>query len=254
MEPEFNTGFVLSGGGARGFAHLGVAKALYEKGIYPDIISGVSSGAIAGIFLADGWDPDDIFNYFKDTRIFKISRLGISQDGLLSLDKMRRELDNALKSKDISALKKPFVVAVSNLNTGKVEYFTKGNSSELVMASAAIPVLFSPVRIGDSLYVDGGLFDNLPVQPLLQKCKKIIGVNVNPIHFKSKINGLVQVASRAFHLGVDNTTRKSRHQCNIFIEPDKLDQYDILDFREADDMFRIGYEYVSALDIQIGGS
>ena len=98
MEKKYKIGFVLSGGGARGFAHLGVAKALYEKGIYPDIISGVSSGSIAGVFLADGWDPDDIFDFFKDTRIFKISKLGIPQDGLLSLDKMKKELDNTLKS------------------------------------------------------------------------------------------------------------------------------------------------------------
>ena len=251
MEKKYKTGFVLSGGGARGFAHLGVAKALYEKGIYPDIISGVSSGSIAGVFLADGWAPDDIFNFFKDTRIFKISRLGIPQDGLLSLDKMKKELDNALKSRDIRDLKKPFIVAAANLNTGKIEYFDEGPASNLIMASSAIPVLFSPIHIGDHLYVDGGLFDNLPVQPLLGKCEKIIGVNVNPIHYKKQLNGLIQVASRAFHLGVDNTTRESRGKCDIFIEPYKLDQYDILDFKAADQLFRIGYEYVRDIEIEL---
>jgi NTE family protein len=243
VEKKYKTGFVLSGGGARGFAHLGVARALYEHGIYPDIISGVSSGSIAGVFLADGWSPEDIFRYFKDTRIFKISRLGLPQDGLLSLDKMKNELDNVLKSKDISELKKPFIVAASNLNTGRIEYFSEGPASELVMASSAIPVLFSPVKIGNDLYVDGGLFDNLPVSPLKGKCSRIIGVNVNPIHPRAELKGLIQVASRAFHLGVDNTIRDSRHDCDIFIEPAKLDRFDILDFKSADEMYEIGYEY-----------
>ncbi len=251
MQKKYKIGLVLSGGGARGFAHLGVARALYEKGIYPDIISGVSSGSIAGVFLADGWDPQDIFNYFKNTRIFKFSRLGLPQDGLLSLDKMKKELDNALKSRDITELKKPFIVAVSNLNSGKIEYFSEGPASTLVMASSAIPVLFSPIRIGSDLYVDGGLFDNLPVYPLLGKCHKIIGVNVNPIHRKSDISGLIQVASRAFHLGVDNTIRESREHCDVIIEPGKLDEYDLLDFRDADKLFQIGYEYTRDLKIVI---
>ena len=119
------------------------------------------------------------------------------------------------------------------------------------MASSAIPVLFSPIRIGDYMYVDGGLFDNLPVQPLLGKCKKIIGVNVNPIHPRKEFKGLIQVASRAFHLGVDNTTLGSRGKCDVFIEPGKLDQYDILDFKEADELFRIGYEYTRDMEISL---
>ncbi len=247
MEKKYNTGFVLSGGGARGFAHLGVAKALYERGIMPDIISGVSAGSIAGIFLADGWSPEDIFRYFKDTSIFKISHIGLPHDGLLSLDKMKRELDKTLKSKDISELKIPFIVTVSNLNSGRVEYFSKGPASDIVMASSAIPVLFSPVKINNNLYADGGLFDNLPVKPLSGKCKKIIGVNVNPIHPKSELKGLVQVASRAFNLGVENTIRNSRRKCNIFIEPSDLDRYDVLDFKSADEMYQIGYEYTMEL-------
>ena len=89
---NYAVGLVLGGGGARGFAHLGVAKALHEKGIKPDIISGVSAGAIAGVFLASGMNPDEIFQIMKEQDFMKISQFKMSKKGFIRLEGLKQHI------------------------------------------------------------------------------------------------------------------------------------------------------------------
>jgi NTE family protein len=142
MAKKYKIGLVLSGGGARGFAHLGVVKALNEKSIYPDIISGVSAGSIAGIFLADGQNPDDIFKLLKKKRIFDFSSIRLPKTGLLSLEGLTTELETKISVKDLKDLKIPMIVAVSNITEAKIEYMDHGKISQIITASSSIPVVF----------------------------------------------------------------------------------------------------------------
>jgi NTE family protein len=251
MEKKYKIGLVLSGGGARGFAHLGIVKALNEKGIYPDIISGVSAGAIAGVFLADGQEPEAIFKFLKKKRIFDFSSIQLPKTGLLSLEGLAEELESKISVKDLKDLKIPLIVTASNITEGKVEYFTEGEISKIVIASSSIPVVFAPVKMGNSVYVDGGLFDNLPVKPLLGKCEKIIAVHINPIHSESNFNNLFKIATRTFHLSVHSTIKNSIEKCDLFIEPDRLYEYEMFEAKKADELYKVGYDYVSAMDIKL---
>jgi len=251
MVKKKKIGLVLSGGGARGFAHLGVVKALYEKGIYPEVFSGTSAGALVGAFLANGKDPDDIFSFFKGRRIFDITRIRLPKNGLLNLERIRNEIDKELKIKDIKEIKKTFFVCVSNMTKGRVEYLDKGNAVDLLVASASIPVLFSPVMISGDLYSDGGVFDNLPVEPLKDKCDLVIGVHVNPIHPVNELNNILQMASRTFTLTVNNNVKYNREICDIWIEPKELDKFEILEFNKADEIFETGYKYAKKMKIKI---
>ena len=118
---NYSIGLVLGGGGARGFAHLGVAKALKEKNITPDIISGVSAGAIAGVFLAAGMDPDDIFNIMKEQDFMKISKFKVTKKGFIRLEGLKEQIKLHVPYKNLEDLPTPLIVAVCNLNKGRVE-------------------------------------------------------------------------------------------------------------------------------------
>ena len=244
---RYNLGLVLGGGGARGFAHMGVAKALYEKGIRPDIISGVSAGAIAGAFLASGLDPEEVMKLLKDQDIMKISRIHLPKDGLLKLDGLKKHLEEHIPYKRLEDLPTPLVIAVCNLNTARVEYLNKGDLSDVILASSSIPILFSPVRMNGSVYVDGGMLDNLPVKPIRKLCSKVYAVNITPIHETDKLDNLIHIAVRSFHMSVDKWTQHWGKKADLLIEPPGVDQYDILRSRHAEELFEIAYNYTKNL-------
>lgn len=248
---KFKTGIVLGGGGARGFCHLGVLQALKEKGIEPDIISGVSSGAVAGVFIANGKSPETTHKLLKDKGLLNYSRLNIPKHGLLSLEGLQEELKREIDVERIEDLATPFFAAVSNLNKGKIEYLNKGKVSDVVLASASIPILFSPVKINGSMYVDGGLFDNLPGLPLIGNCDKIISVVISQIKPMKHFDNLIGVTKRVFQLAIDSNSSMERSNSDLVIEPPGLEEYDILDTDRADELFKLGYEHVRKMNIKI---
>jgi NTE family protein len=243
-------GVALGGGGARGYAHLGVLEALREKGIEPDIISGVSAGAIAGAFVASGMSPRESFEVFKKYSFTDITKFRIPRKGLFSLDKLKDLLADTIETENIEDLKIPMIIAVSNILTGKVEYRTEGPLTITVEASASIPVLFSPVEMDGGFYSDGGIFDNLPIRPLKEQCKKVIGVSISPVQELEEITGIIQIAARTFQLSVNSGLREAEKGCSIFIEPKGLADYDIMDTKHADEIFQLGYDHVKQMDIK----
>lgn len=118
------------------------------------------------------------------------------------------------------------------------------------MASVSIPVLFSPVSIGGSPYVDGGLIDNLPVAPLKDLCEKIIAVSISPVQEIDNVDNILRVAARTFQLSVNNQSHRKKEMSDVFIEPPELAKYDLLDTTHADELFEIGYEYCKKLNIE----
>jgi len=240
---SYKLGFSLSGGGARGFAHLGIIQALYEYEIYPDAIAGVSAGAIAGVFIASGMNPKHVFDLLKDYGLFEYSRIRLPKDGLLSLDGLKKLVEKECPVKRIEDLQTKMWVVVTNLNKGCVEYLDEGDIHKLVMASSSIPVIFAPVKIHHYNYVDGGVMDNLPVKPLLASCEKVIGININPLNEEHKLENLIQIASRVFHLSVNANALANKRKCDLVIEPEALSHFDLLDSSKADELYKAGYEY-----------
>lgn len=244
-------GFVLSGGGARGFAHLGILQSLAERGIRPDLISGVSAGAIVGVFIASGRQPHEIFEIMARGGLLKYTKIQLPIDGLLRLDGLEGILKKEIPVQNIEELPMPFIVTATNLNTGRVEFFEKGPIHRLVLASSSIPMLFSPVEYNGSQYVDGGVLNNLPVEPLIGKCDKIVTQNINPVNEVGKIKNLVQVASRTFHIGVHSRIEFARNHSDLYIEPAALDRFDLLKASQADDIFKAGYDFAQSLDVSM---
>lgn len=248
---KYNLGIVLGGGGARGFAHLGIMQALSEQKIYPDIISGVSAGSIAGVFLADGKTPHQTLEILKAKGLFTYSKITIPKTGLLRLDGLEHELHNDISVDRMEDLKTPLIAAVVNLNRGHVEYLSSGPVEKVILASSSIPVLFAPVEMNGELYADGGLFDNVPAEPLRKICKNIIAVDISPVQSIEKLDSLIQIATRTLQLSMNATTKGLEEKCDLIIAPKKCSEYEILKASHADELFEVGYEYTMQSDIQV---
>jgi NTE family protein len=240
---KYKVGLVLGGGGTRGFAHLGIIKALNEKGIYPEVISGVSAGAIVGAFIASGKSPDEVFELMKAKSFFKYSSFQLPVNGLLSLNGLQKSLEDQIEADVMGELKTPLYVAAVNLNEGKIEYFNEGPLAKLVRASSSIPMLYSPVEYKGDLYVDGGLLDNLPIEPLKDQCEKIIAVNIMPIRRTEKLSSFKDIAIRTFDLGVNLNDPHKLEKCDLYLEPEEVTHFPILDTSKVEELFNIGYEY-----------
>jgi NTE family protein len=240
-DQKYNTGLVLSGGGARGFAHLGVLQALNEAGIYPDILSGTSAGALAGVMYCDGYAPKEICKIMKASSRLNYMRPTLPRDGLLQISGIRKILETHLRAKTFGELKIPLYVTATDLNNGKAEYFSEGDLLNTVIASSSIPVLFKPVIINKIYYVDGGVLDNLPVKPIENKCKFIIGSFVNPVGYEKSISGLTTIAVRTFMLNQAREVVEKGKKFDLLIAPAELAKFGILEIDRADAVYEMGY-------------
>ncbi|MGM0502587.1 MAG: patatin-like phospholipase family protein [Bacillota bacterium] len=244
-------GIALGGGGARGFVHLGVLAALAEQGITPDVISGVSAGSIVGVFIAAGMKPKEVMKLMKKNKFTDYAKVNIPTKGLLNLDNLKQNLEQHLTAKKFSDLELPFYVAISNLHSGEVEYKNKGELIPVIQASSSIPVLFAPVEIEGQLYVDGGLLDNMAIAPLKEKCDKLIVVNIMPIKEKEEIDNLIDIAIRTFELSVIGDKIDVKNECDLYIQPEGVEEYNFLESEHVDELFALGYEYVKDKEFSI---
>ncbi len=239
---QYKTGVVLSGGGTRGLAHLGVLKALEEANLKPDIICGVSAGAAAGALYADGNSPDEVLEMLTSKKILKYIDLAIPRTGLIKMNGFEKTLKEHLRSRNYEDLKIHLKVFAVNINTAEYHCFDKGPLAVTIKASASIPILFPPVEIDNEFYCDAGVINNFPVEPLVGNCERIIGVNVNPLGTRRDINTLKKMAERTFQLNIRSHTLERRKLCDLFIEPDGIGNYGLLDMSSGKEVFKLGYE------------
>ncbi|GAA4426912.1 patatin-like phospholipase family protein [Pontibacter saemangeumensis] len=237
-------GMALSGGGARGIAHLGVLKAFDEMGIKISIISGVSSGAIAGVLYAYGYTPDEILKMIKELSIFKVMRPAFGKTGLMHLEEVEKLYIKHLgEHACFEDLKVPVVVSATEMNEGVNMYFSTGELIKPLLATSAVPILYKPVEFNGKLLNDGGLLNNLPVEPLHNNCDVKIGVHVNPINHQAHVTSLRGMVERTVLLAINNNIKLRLQLCDLFLEPQDLRYYRLTNFRKADEIFQVGYKY-----------
>ena len=239
--------FVLSGGGCRGFAHLGAVKALQEHDIYPSEISGTSSGAIAGAFLANGFTPDEIKDIFLEKLKLNMLSRNEFKFGLISMKKIRIFLQKNLRYKKFEDLPIPFYATATSFTDGCQHIFNRGNIIDAIIASSSIPVMFPPVVIHGMPYVDGGLSNNLPIEPFSDHKKDIICIHVNPIKSFNPGESVFDVMDRAMHLSFREKVDRSSDGCFLFIEPKELEGYGLFDIERIREIFDIGYDFTRKL-------
>lgn len=234
---------VLSGGGARGIAHLGIVQALKENGYEIKGISGTSMGALMGSMLAARFKPLQILEAIEDRDIVKRINHGIfkSKGGLMTYKPLARFLKRMFPVDDFSQLSIPFYCVTSNLSTGKAELHHSGPFLEKVLASSSIPIIFEPIIIDEETHCDGGLFNNMPVDPFIDGEFPIFGVNVNSIKYQKEFDGIKEMATRVYQTAIASSVIENRKHCNDYIEIPELRKYGTLEFKEAQAIFDLGY-------------
>ena len=235
-------GVALSGGGARGIAHLGVLKALNEAGIRPDIISGSSAGALVGALYCAGNSPDACLEIIQKTKVLAVFKPSYSWKGLLSIDKLGPVLEKYLPA-TFSELAVPLIVTATEINKGETEYFSQGPLVPSILASSCIPVIFKPYIINGRNYVDGGILNNLPVEPIKNSVKTVIGISCNPYGLVEKLENARHLMERSALLAINGNTMKSRALCDIFIEPPGLVTFSGFKLSQAQQIFDEGYGF-----------
>jgi NTE family protein len=239
---------VLSGGGVRGFAHLGIIKALQENGIDINAISGTSSGAVVGAFIAAGYTPEDTLKIMKEYRLLRLLK-GSFSSGIFAMTRFEQIFINCFPHNSFSNLAFPLYISSTNLFTAKTEFFSKGELIPALLASSSMPVLFSPIEINKQLYLDGGILNNLPVEPFLEMRIPIIGSHVNPVNEVQTLTSTLKVMERSFNLAVYANVIHRIKYCNFLFEPTELSSYSVYAYSKANTIYNIGYKYaVSVMD------
>jgi NTE family protein len=242
-------GLCLSGGAALGYAHIGVIKALEENGIFPDVISGSSMGAIVGVLYAGGYSPEEITRIIQREKGFSISKIispTFSAAGLSDQKVLRRVLHEFIPHNDFAQLKRQFFVCVSNLTTAQWEIIGDGDLlHEMVIASSSVPGIFEANQINENIYVDGSLFNNLPSQILKKHTDVIIGIDVLPYEQKRRIAKRTDVLALCIRAVEHQNALEGRALCDFLIESPAIEKYSELSMDKYMEIIEIGYHTTS---------
>lgn len=268
-------GLVLSGGGAKGFAHIGVLKVLEENGIRPDYISGTSMGAVVGALYSVGYSPEEIEKIMIETDWGDIIRdlpnrkdiplenkineenypasiafdkefnlyfpKGLKQGQKIYL-KLKKLLWSVSGVRDFDDLPIPIRIVATDLDSGQAKSFDHGDLSKVISASIAIPTLFGPVEIEGKNYVDGLVVRNFPAEDVVNMGADIvIGVDVG-VHIEGKKNyNILTVLDQVLAIQSHGSTPKQKAMADYIIEPD-ISKFKTTDFENAKEIIKVGEE------------
>ena len=235
-------GIVLSGGGIRGIAHLGVLKAFSNAGVKFCQISGTSAGSIAGAFYAAGIDPEEGLRIFNETKLWHFIRPALGSLGLINIERTATLLKKYFPEDAFEKLKTPLTVAAVNFSQGKLVYFKSGALIPAIQASCCIPGIFKPIVIDGEMYVDGGILNNFPVEPLVGECDFIVGSSCNHLNPINELSGITKLMARAATMSINHDFERKATLCDVLIEPKGLGEFRTFDMKESETIYWLAYE------------
>jgi NTE family protein len=240
-------GIVLSGGGTRGFAHLGVLHALDELGIKISAVSGSSAGALVGSLYSAGLKPKEIMRIFQKTGVLQNLKFSWSRLGLFKFDKLEALLLQHIGHNDFSKLNIPFYACATNLDSSEYKIFSEGELIMPVLASCAIPGIFKPIKIDGITYVDGGVLNNLPIEPLSDQCSFIMGVNIMPLEKDNQFTGASDIVFKCLLMSIRSNILSRIPKLDLYIEPAGISKYQAFKTDQAKALFDAGYNTTMSL-------
>lgn len=237
-------GLALGGGGARGFAHVGVIKALESAGIKLSVLSGVSAGSIAAVLYGAGLTPDEMLECFLEYPKFgDYAEWSIPKAGFFKLDKFAQMLDSWLPVKKLEDMEIPTVVCAADLENGKSVGWMRGDVVPRVLASCSIPIVFKPVRIGTKHYVDGGVLRNLPAWAIRERCKTLIGSNCSPLNRTYKYKeSMLGIGMRTYQLMAKANMLQDLNLCDIVVMSAETAHFGTFDISLMKKIVTAGYD------------
>jgi NTE family protein len=277
-------GLVLSGGGAKGFAHIGVLKVLEAAGVQIDYIGGTSMGAVIGGLYASGYNATQIDSIFKTTNFdellqdfiprssknfyekrndelyavilpFNKFKIGIPEalsKGMYNYNLLSSVTRNVRHIRDFNKLKTPFLCIGTNIETGEEVILDKGNLAHAMIASSAFPTLFSPIEFDGKLLVDGGVANNYPVEAVRKLgADIIIGVDVQDgLSVRKELKEATKILSQITTLQSIEKMKKKILDTDIYIKPDIKD-YGVISFDAGQEIIKKGEDAAFAVYEQL---
>jgi len=274
-DKDLKVGLVLSGGGAKGLAHIGALKVIENSGVQIDYIAGTSMGAIVGALYASGYSADELLVLFKQANFDELIRDDFQRKNKSSFERKDTDkhavtlpfnnfkltipsaiskgqnvynfyaklLDHVKEVNDFSKLPIPFLCIATDAETGKQVILDKGYLPDAITASGAIPTLFEPVNLDGKLLVDGGVSNNYPIDELLAKdIDVIIGVDVqDSLREKDKLNSASDIMIQLSNFSTQNQMREKVKKTNVYIKPN-ITNYSIVSFDQGEEIYTSGYE------------
>ncbi len=273
-------GLVLSGGGAKGFAHIGVLKVLEAAGVKIDYIGGTSMGAVIGGLYATGYNANQIDSIFistdfdallkdfiprssknfyekKNDELYAISlpfnkfKIGIPSaysKGMYNYNILNRLTTSVKDIHDFSKLPIPFLCIASNIETGEEVLLNKGYLAQAMLASSAFPSLFSPVEIDGKLLVDGGVTNNYPIDEVRKMgADIIIGVDVQDnLKDRKVLNNATQILVQIANFSSIDKMKQKIAQTDIYIRPN-IDKFGVISFDKGQEIIKNGEDAAFAV-------
>jgi NTE family protein len=221
---KIKIGLALGGGAARGFAHIGVIKALEAQGIVPDIVVGTSAGSVVGAMYAAGATGFELQKQALDMDEATISDWALplfaKTSGVLKGEALQAYVNKAVHNLPMEKLKIPFGAVATDLANGKPILFQRGNTGQAVRASSAVPSVFQPVKIGDRSYVDGGLVAPVPVRFAREMgADFIIAVNISTQTDVQAAVSSLEVLMQTFSIMGQQLNAHELKEADIVIQP-----------------------------------
>jgi NTE family protein len=266
-------GLALGGGGVRGLAHISVLEVLDDLDCKPSVIAGTSMGAIIGALYASGISGKDIKNLVRHHLISKDDRLrdvidkrahilewasafapAHASGGLIKADKFYNRLFGEISKTTFEDLEIPLIVIATDYWTAEEVVFKTGELLPAVKASAAIPVVFTPVSIGGRILVDGGVVNVVPYEHVMELCDVTIAVDVSgtPTTHKHEVPTLIESALGTVRI-MQTASLAAKMKClqpDILVHPE-IHNVKLLDFNKVEDIFKQAEPAMEELRVKI---
>lgn len=225
----------LGGGGAKGFAHIGVLKVLESHGIKPKIVTGTSAGSFVGSLYASGKSPYQLQQIALGFKESDIRDLTLNRQGFLLGQKLQDYVNKNVANKPIEQFPIRFAAVATRLDTGRKAEFIKGNAGQAVRASCSIPNVFVPALIGGQKYVDGGLISPIPVKTAQNMGADIvIAVDISARPDGTKAMNMFGVLDQTINIMGQQSINEELQQANIVIQP-KVGHIGTLDLKASNE-------------------
>ena len=219
-KPPLKIALALGGGAARGFAHIGVIKALEAQGIVPDIVVGTSAGSVVGALYASGMSGFDLQNLALQMEEDMLADWTLPSRGVLKGEALQDFINQKVKNLNIQKLPKPLGVVATDLQSGERVLFRTGNTGMAVRASSAVPGVFQPVEISGRDYVDGGLTSPVPAQVArTMGADFVIAVDISNVSRRDKLTGTLDVLLQTFAIMGHAISRHELEDADVVIRP-----------------------------------
>ncbi len=211
----------LGGGAARGFAHIGVIKALEAHGITPDIVVGTSAGSLVGALYAGGYGGFDLQRVALQIEDTLVTDWSIPDRGFIKGEALQGFVNQAVQNRPLDKLNKPFAAVVTDLQSGDQVVFRVGNTGMAVRASSAVPGVVQPVSISGRDYVDGGLTSPVPVRAARgMGADVVIAVDISNVPRFGKTKDSVDVVLQAFAIMAQRLAAHELAEADVVIRPE----------------------------------